>query len=654
MARTIEQRLLYAIEHDDINAFNTLSDAGNYRLGRFPVLSLLYLYNAKSIIAAYEQKYIKISSYEELNEPAAITGRFAMRAGKCLRLYYDSTISPLEMLLILDKRKKLKALMPAAKPPDAVKARLRSIYYINYGLNVRFEGDDILFDRRPLGRKQKRNILLAAAGAALVISASVAIPVSIVSYINKHAFDVSSFEQIDLDSTTTYTLTSDIYIPANYNAQNVRCSIVGGGYTIVLGEGASLGTLNGALSNVKIQTFGNPIFTVCSAGSSLSGVFVKVSAGVETTDSSAFVALTNYGTFDGVTVSVSGKVKASAKENVVEGSEVIFGGMVSVNGATYNGAGQPVFGNIRGSSVIFNDLSLEGEVHANATFGGIAGTNNGYIQSCSVSGNITSYTFDVGGACYVNNNTVSRVVNRANLSQTADDAEWTPVVGGIAVNNARFSLIEYCQNVGDITVVGADNAVSGGISADNYGNNNYCAQSGDITVTAKTAFVGGIYGRSLIDVDGQNNISFGIADRCISQGHITANLGDDVSYVGGIGGFVQEGYMDYGYYYVYFGGGATNSVFTGGITGIFIYSGGIVGACGADIYDSNMYYVNDVLYYNFAGNYYLENPVTTAFGAVITTDEAYLQASDKGATPLTIAEIKNTAVYKDIVGKLGI
>ncbi|MCH5156184.1 MAG: hypothetical protein J1F69_06200 [Clostridiales bacterium] len=652
MAQAIEQELLQAIQYDDITAFDALMEqapCGNYRLGRFPVLSLLYLYNARKIISVYENEFISISAWEQISEPVAIVKRFSEKAGKCLRLYFNKVVSPLEMLLILDKHKRLKSLFPQAKASDAVRARLKSIYYVKYSLGVKFEDGNIIIDRRPLSRKTKKKIIAAVVGGVLAVAAVIATPFSVVSYIQKQEREITSLNQIDFGAQKTYILKKDITVPENFSVKKVNCTIKGGGHKLALGKNASLGKFSGKLSNLEIQTFGSPIFTVCAKGSALSNITVSVQADVETKKDSAFIAVTNYGTFDGVAVNVSGSVYASDKQENTEG--LIFGGMVAQN-ADY---GSPSYGIIKNCSVHYSDFSLNGEIEANATFGGIVGINNGSVQDCSVSGEIVSTTFDLAGACYVNNQLLSGVVNGANLLQTSDADGWYPVVGGIVVEN--WSTVERCQNIGDITVEGQTEITCGGIAATTYGTTDYCISSGDITVTAKTAYVGGIFGISRVGTI-DNYIYLGTADHCINQGSINATLGEGASYIGGIGGLVQEsifnqyvGNLIVGV--VYLGGGITNCIFIGGVREVSNYFGNIVGACGVDIYQTNSYTLNGTTYINFDGNYYIENALPS-FGTAVTPDGEFVRVDGKGITPSTENEIKTTETYKDIAKKLGL
>lgn len=650
MAESIEEKLLEAIEKDDIKAFDALmkeAPCGKYRLGRFPVLSLLYLYHARRIILAYEEKFLKISAWEELREPVGALKLFSERAGKCLRLYRSDVVSPLEMLLILDDTKHLKRFYPFVAPSEDVKARLKNIYSVKYALGIRFEGNNIILDRRPLTYGEKKKRLIISLSCALAVAIAVAAPVTAVSLMpDRAAGEVTKLRHINFSAQKTYTLKNDIKIPDNYSVKEVKCTIIGGGNKLVFGKNATLGELSGEMSDLEIQTSGSPIFSVCTQSGVLSNVTVNVDADIRTSEGTALVAVTNYGTLDGVTLNVSGKLSATAGSKN-DADELIFGGMVQTNSYTAVSLTSFAYGTIRNCTVNYADFTLKGELSANATFGGIVGVNNGYLQSSTVTGDISADTFDLAGACYVNGNKLSKVVNETNLKQTSSDGGWTPIVGGVLIQNV--GTVEYCENTGNLSVKGADVAMCGGIVARTYGETNYCLSSGDITVTAETAYVGGIFGRCEVGISGLS-VFFGFADSCISEGTITVKLGEGTSYIGGIGGFIDE------FMYsetVCWGGGITNCIFLGKIEGEADYCGSIAGVCAADIYERNLYTSNKGEAPSFEGNYYLEDDLPS-FGAVETVEEKFMRVDGKGATSLTDeAEIKNTETYQNILKKLG-
>ena len=640
MAQPNTQQLLDIIERDDLNAFNALmKDArcGNYRLGRFPVLSLLYLYRARKILSAYEAQFIKIPSWEELSEPASILKKFSRVAGKCLRLYFGEVVSPLEMLLMLCEEKKVKKLYPQVKCSEGVKGRLKAIYAIKYALKAEFKGNEILFERRPLNRREGQRILAICLSCVFAASVVIAVPVSATALFGKRkGGDITRASHIDFSAHTTYTLQRDIKISTRYAGKALNCNIEGNGHKLILEKGATLGALNGELSGVEIQTSGSPVFSVVGPTAAITDVTVNVKGNLtKTAQGAALIAETNYGRIDGVTLNVSGSLSALAGR--MDGTdELIFGGMVVTNSYAVTPT-QIYYAVIENCTVNYHDFSLKGETMANATFGGIVGVNSGIVKDSTVTGSITADTFDLGGACYVNGNLLQGITNEANLSQTALGDGWTPIVSGIVVENA--SRVEACKNTGSITAIGVDSVISGGIAARTYGSIKECLSSGNISVTGQSVYAGNIFGRSEVTSDARF-IYFGTTNACMGTGNIEVTGGGEESCVGGIGGFVQAGTTETSY----LGGGATNCIFTGEIKGEFSYQGGIVGACSEVMYDYNFFTLNGVEYVNFEGNYYLESGLPS-IGAAISSEGKFKPVAGKGAVKATYEEIKKTETY---------
>ena len=693
MAQSIEEFLLEAIEKDDLKAFEALMEqrpCGVYRLGRFPVLSMLYLYKSRKIIAAYEEKFIKITTWEALKEPTSLAKLFSERAGKCLRLYLNEVVSPLEMLLILDNTKKLKRVYPLTKPSFAVKDRLQTIYSVKYSLNVKFEGDNIVLDRRPLSGKEKKKIATICICSFLAVAVAVAAPVTTVSLIPKHVEgEITKFKHINFKEKTTYTLKNDITVPENFSVEEMNCTIEGNGNKLIFERGATIGKLSGKITDVEIQTSGNPIFSEISEKAEMSGVTVTVNADIQTYQSCAFVALTNYGTIDGVTLNISGKISAHAGE-----SDVIIGGMVLNNAFKFTTATQ-YRGLIKNCTVNYSNFWLEGETHANTSFGGIAGINSGVILESRVKGAISSDTVDLAGVCSANGYGVSGVVNEATLTQTSESEGWNPIVCGIAIENAyaieytenlgaiyaRSSCGEveikpevsvsgianvnsggilYCKNSGAINADGTGTVFAGGISAHSYSQISYCLASGDITAKADTVYAGGIYGRS--DIAGANlfSVTWGFAEYCISESKFNITATGENSFVGGIAGFVSQGNVidNNGDTLGYFGGGVYNCIFTGSCEREVSYFGNIVGGSGKNILYGDFIYSYFEEYVNYFDNYHLNNSLPS-YGAAATEtkDEEgkdkmnYEPVEDKEATALEREEIEQLELFQQILSK---
>ena len=687
MAQSIEEKLLEAIEKDDVKAFNALMEnaqCGAYRLGRFPVLSLLYLYKSRKILAAYEKRFLIITVWEELKEPASVASAFSEKAGKCLRLYLNEVVSPLEMLLILDKTKKLKRVYPSTRVSSAIKARLQSVYSVKYSLDIKFEGNEIIIDKRPLSSGEKKKIATICLCSFLAVAVAVAAPVTTVALVPRRAEgEVTKLAHIDFTAKRTYTLKKNIEIPENFSVEKMNCSIIGEGKKLIFGKGASLGELGGKLSGVEIESAGSPLFSTVAVSAEISDVTLNVTADIVARKSTALLAVTNYGTIDGVTVNVSGKLSALGGD-----SEFVFGGIALNNSYSYTSMSQVIYGAINNCTVNYDNFSLVGEVRANAAFGGIVGVNGGLVLDSKVTGEITADTVDTAGVCAVNNYGLSGVVNEANITQVSSDGGWSPVVSGIVIENAY--VVEFSKNIGNLsaksTAGGIDDAPSvtmAGIAYTNSGNMvcctnegtitaegkgavcvggivalsvtplSYCLSSGDIFVTAATAYVGGIVGR----IEVYYYDYFGFADYCISEAQIGVKAdGEKASCVGGIAGFIQEGvYSKDGVVEYFGGGGVRNSLFLGGykVEGASekIYYGNIVGVCGADIYEVNSYVYGTTEHKNFEGNYYLQNSAK-AFGMTATKDDEFVEVEDKEATPATREEIEKTDAYKKILREL--
>ena len=109
----LSSNLLDAIKKDNISAFKKLiveEDCKYYTYGRFPVLSLCYLWDSWKIISSFEKYLIKINEgFIDVGDDLASYSRFKKQAARALRLYVgnDKLVTPLEMLAVLQKNIRL-------------------------------------------------------------------------------------------------------------------------------------------------------------------------------------------------------------------------------------------------------------------------------------------------------------------------------------------------------------------------------------------------------------------------------------------------------------------------------------------------------------------------------------------------------------------
>lgn len=543
MPQSTGEKILNAVQKDDIKAFNALmKDAkpGNFRLGRFPVLSLMYMYRSRRILRAYGSKFLPLTCWEEICEPAAISADFSKIAGKCLRLYQSEIVSPPEMLLLLDKAGELKRIYPLLNLSSAVKERLKSIYYIRYSLNIEFVGDGIKIDRRPLKRREKRNIIISVASIVTAVAVAVGAPLTAAALIPERVEgEVRKLGEIDFSSKKQFVVTRDIEVPENFSVEKTNCRIVGGGGKLIFKNGASLGELNGSFKDICVSAEGTPLFTSINESAIVKNVEMSISADITGAAGSAFLALTNYGTVEGVNAGVSGKITARSDVQVTDDN--FFAGLVLNNSAKKNALTQTVsYGSVKDCKVIYDNFILVGEGNANATFGGIAGKNEGYVTDCTAEGKITSDTFDLAGICAYNGGIISGSVNGAALSQHTASAGWNPIVSGIAVTNAYG--MENCENRGSISSVsesgeylseeGYKSSVAAcGIAYINKGT----AVSPQIIRCANLGAVEGRAEHSDVYAAGVGVFSYGAINSCNNGGSVSSNAGNGcVAYSAGI------------------------------------------------------------------------------------------------------------------------
>ena len=82
--------IFIAIKKDDIKAFDkhmAEPHAKEIAFGRFPLLSLCYLYDSSKIIKKYENELIKINNYIRFAENDEMYSKFKAIAHRVLRLY---------------------------------------------------------------------------------------------------------------------------------------------------------------------------------------------------------------------------------------------------------------------------------------------------------------------------------------------------------------------------------------------------------------------------------------------------------------------------------------------------------------------------------------------------------------------------------------
>ena len=621
-----------------------------------------------------------------------IAAKFRGIAGKCLRLYLNETVSPLEMLLLLDKNFKLKRVFADAHITAPVKQRLKDIYYIRWGLQADFVRGKIVLQRRPLTRTEKLRWLMRSVCMVLCLALIVGTPfiVNVFSPFitdGQGVLNVSRWSQIRFNSDKIYVLQSDVTVPENFFANEMNCELRGNGHTVtVLGNGV-FGNLNGKISDVTFDTGGSPIANNVSLSAKVDIVTVNADVNMQIDNALGFFANNNYSqSVTNVVVNVTGTLTAIAAEQLPQGepneakeaASFNCGGIFATNNVNEIGK-DSYYAVIDNCTVNYTDFSLQGCLAADAAFGGIVGTNDGLVRNCQANGSISADTFDVAGICAENNYGLVQSENQANITQRSDSADWSPLVAGIVITNNRE--VYACQNSGAISGEGIHSVDVGGIVARAYGPvfNSFnageisaeseqeahaggiagsscfgvieCVAYGSVEVSAKDCYVGGIVGYAFGWHYDNSPLYCGSAQRCIAACliKVVKKSSDGLVAVGGIVGLSEEWQVHYTDTdeIVFTCGRIVNCYFIGELQADAAgYVGGIAGVVGKNVYLASE---SDESPY-FYGNMYLEGKAEVAYGRVVTRDNAYENvSSDFGAKFATLRQIIGDATYQDIL-----
>lgn len=504
--------LFKAIKEDN-NALFFSSFKGNENIcfGRFPVLSLCYLYKAKSILKKHKKDLsIKIIKYKIVDEPFDVYKIFKGKAGRCLRLYMgDCIITPIEMLAILNKDNGVKNQFKNYKKDEKVLQNLKAIYLINC---QRFEvnGNKVKIGKKPLNLHQTK-LRKIAFSVSLAVVLFVSVLFTTINFttgfgVSFSPFVISCEEQFykALSSDGHYKLTNDITINKPLENLNFSGIFEGNNHTLYFNEAPNenlIKTNEGLIKNLNI---------------------VYNSSQKEISTSLSLFVENNKGNIDNVNVSCENlNLTVNKKEN-----ENIF----------INAIANSNNGSIKNCNVLLN-FNVAGLGNGECYVSGIAGDNYKTIDNCVIkqNSNITTTEVDVTGVVYGNQKSgiISNCKNYAVLHQTSADMNWSPNVCGIALTN--YGTIKDCYNYGQLTAISTydSDEVAGfvyvsGICAINYSNLTHCVNKGNLFGTSN---------KGLIYCGGINAINYSVIDKCLNKADLTASSNKGITYCGGINSF---------------------------------------------------------------------------------------------------------------------
>ena len=509
--------LFEAIKKDDIKSFSSImlsnSDL-NICFGRFPILSLCYLYGSYKILEKYEKLLFPIKNFVVVDEYYEIYLKFKRHAKKCLKLYVydDKIVYPIEMLAILDERFMISKYYNLLYKNEDILTNLQKIYKINKKTEIEVSMQSIKIEKRKL-----KPVEWLFAGIAICLLAVVS-AFSIFSYVFvKDKFGVGTASNPIKISTeqelqtaikkgkACYILENDITLTKEWTACYFKGSIFGDGYKIVAGEHMPDGfivNLSGTVRDLAIEA-------------NLSDKNVSENFGFFARESSGSI----------INCSVSGEFLFEAYND----EDVYLALIVSDN----DGVVDNCFVNAK--------VNLKNNRSSNCYFAMIAGKNDGTVKKAkTTSGSINADTVDIAGIVGENNGTIEACENKINVKQVSDSNQWNPNTAGVCVTNN--GTIKNCKNFNTVESISSSSTkneegdiavLAGGIVCDNNGVVSDCRNTGKVVTKSEIAlcYAGGIAARNILDE------TYPKLEKNKAECDIEAYSKLNVIYVGGVAGF---------------------------------------------------------------------------------------------------------------------
>lgn len=517
-----EKQLLVAIKKDDLKSFRFLMPTNadlNLCYGRFPILSLLYLYSSFKILSKYEKALMPIHNFKVVDEPIEIYKRFRIVAGKSLRLFRDEQIVyPVLMLAVLNERLMLQNNYKFLFKNVEVCEKIDKIYNLNTNFSIIQNNNKIYIPERKL---TKSNYILASIVTFLfcLVIAFVSVFMSFVSNTNGigtmtnpiQISTASEFLRALKNGNRYYNLNDDVEISAAELTKSFSGTVYGNGHRVKL-----------------VGDFSSPIIKELS-GNLVDLKFCLTENAIKITQNGSIISEKSTGNIENCEIIGNFTLEFF-------GSEALYFGLFS----SLN------YGRISGCNVSISATLSNGE-ESDAYFGGFAGLNGegGEISNCSSDGGvIQADTVDIAGVAAQNYGSTISCVNTMQLSQNSSK-EWHPNVAGIAI--ANYGTIKESKNYGDLSAESklAERANDsdgskflyyvfvGGISCDNYNLIENCRNFGSVS---GKGLVSNVVVAGLVAQNVSSETNSGTIQTSLSKNNIIAKSEKGQACAGGVVG----------------------------------------------------------------------------------------------------------------------
>lgn len=421
-----------AIKTDNLKLFGSLIESKsdlNYCYGRFPILSLCYLYKSYSILNQYEDTLINVKTYTLVDEHYEMYLEFKKYAKKSLRLYLNGEIVvPVEMLAIIDDRELIAKNYQKYQNNYRNVSKIRKIYSITHSTEVDISKE--MFHAPRVKRVFESKLILSV--VSVILCFMMIFPTFSLIFVKANfglgtagspisIRNESDFVNAANKGSMTYVLQDDIYLTESINVESFKGTINGNNKTVYLDyefSKALFKNFSGVIENLKIMiAIENLKITdnLAIFAQNLSGKIKNCEI---------------YGTIDAEFNNVDDAYFSmfayqSTKDAVIENSKVTV------------------------SAIVTNSASK------NSYITGFCGINNGKIINCKtvsteddLMGLFDGETVDMAGFAGDNNGTIEGCENNLKINQVSASNAWNPNSSGFVFNNN--GIISNCTNNGNI------------------------------------------------------------------------------------------------------------------------------------------------------------------------------------------------------------
>ncbi len=523
MVEDIGQEIYNAIKKDNLELFEkhvNEEHAKELSFGRFPILSLCYLYNAKKIIKKYEDELLLLRTYVQIPEKIETYSLFKKKAGRNLRLYAgtNNIIHPLEMLSILGKASRLEKVYPKAIKTNSTIENLKTIEMVKSSTEINPTETKIQMPKQKIPKKLYKisiSIMAVCLVFAIVFSLAAVGVVALGDGSENHPYYVRSVSQLE------EAISKGKYIVLDSDIECESLSI--GDYD---------GNIDGNSHTIKLTNQTTNIFKNFTG--SIKNLNIDIQLDFANNASSGILTYKNSGTIDNVNITINGKMKYTG---AAVGTSIMFALISSDNSGTI-------------SNVTINGaLEIEGNITSDVEFGAIAGANTGSIKTIKTSGTFTFTEANGAMGVFKNDGDVDSFENSASLYQTsnaystdyANEGRSLRMGGIVSIN---YGTVSNSINTGDITIEDKNEqgvySIIGGVTCVNLGTIQKCKNTATLTsnVNYAIARTGSICGDS--EIDGK----IPSIKECAGLGTIVVSVESDRSrcFVGGLVGCVFGSY----------------------------------------------------------------------------------------------------------------